>query len=147
MKSSFPIAVLLLTAGLTALAFQVPWSTVDSGGGKSTATTPEGAVFSIQGTAGQWDAAPGVASGGGFSLAGGYWAEAVPTPGGPNLTMQQMPNGAVRFHWDTTAIGWFLEASTDLRSWRRPSTVIANAGFAEYRYWEDRRIFLRLAQP
>ena len=43
------------------------WNTLDSGGGVST-----GGVFSLTGTIGQPDA--GTLAGGGFTLAGGFWA-------------------------------------------------------------------------
>ena len=48
-------------------AFEIPWHTVDGGGG-----TSEGGQFSVAGTIGQHDA--GVMSGGEFELSGGFWA-------------------------------------------------------------------------
>ncbi|HRP61935.1 MAG TPA: hypothetical protein PK400_01430 [Phycisphaerales bacterium] len=49
--------------------YDLTWHTIDGGGGTST-----GASFELSGTIGQPDA--GVMSGGGFELAGGFWAGA-----------------------------------------------------------------------
>jgi hypothetical protein len=46
--------------------FEIPWSTIDGGGG-----TSSGDSFEMSGTAGQPDA--GVMSGGDFELTGGFW--------------------------------------------------------------------------
>jgi hypothetical protein len=48
--------------------YDLSWSTVDGGG----ATWSEGGGYSLGGTVGQPDA--GVLSGGGYTLAGGFWA-------------------------------------------------------------------------
>ena len=50
-------------------AFDIPWYTIDGGGG-----TFEGRQFTVSGTIGQPDA--GVMTGGGFELSGGFWAAA-----------------------------------------------------------------------
>ena len=70
------LAVVLLAAS-TALAAdsdQVPWWTVNGGGGTST-----GSTFAVSGTLGQPDAGPQL-SGTRFSLAGGFWAQAGEVP-------------------------------------------------------------------
>lgn len=54
------------TAG--AQQFEIPWCTIDGGGG-----TASGGVFDLNGTIGQHDAGP-LMSGGSFTLAGGFWA-------------------------------------------------------------------------
>ena len=64
--------VLLLPPGLVALAqagggYDLTWSTVDGGG----YTFSTGSGYSLGGTAGQADA--GVLTGGGYTLAGGFW--------------------------------------------------------------------------
>ena len=76
--------LLLLLAAVPALAqsgggyqvarsgYDLTWSTVDGGGG--TFSTGEG--YSLGGTAGQPDA--GVLSGGGYTLAGGFWGAGAP---------------------------------------------------------------------
>lgn len=51
--------------------FVITKSTIDGGGG-----TSSGGDFSITGTIGQPDAYPQISSGGGFALAGGFWANA-----------------------------------------------------------------------
>jgi len=62
----------LLAAGAVQaapLAYALPWWTADGGGGAAS-----GGSYSLGSTAGQPDA--GVLSGGGFTLAGGYWGGA-----------------------------------------------------------------------
>lgn len=64
---------LILLAGFCAAAhaggpaFEIPWHTVDGGGGRSA-----GGSFQLSGTIGQHDAGP-VLSSGAFSLRGGFW--------------------------------------------------------------------------
>ena len=69
------LTALLLVASV-ALAqsgggYDLTWSTIDGGG----ATWSEGGGYSLGGTIGQPDA--GVLSGGGYTLAGGFWGGAV----------------------------------------------------------------------
>ncbi len=63
----------------TRAAFDLPWRTVDGGGG-----TSSGGVLMLSGTCGQADAGPAM-TGGTFSLTGGFWAapfsNAPPCPG------------------------------------------------------------------
>lgn len=59
-----------VAAGARAQAFQVPWYSVDGGGGES-----RGGVFVLTGTVGQADGG-GALSGGDFSIIGGFWAGA-----------------------------------------------------------------------
>lgn len=66
--------VLLLLLAVPALArtsalFELPWWTVDGGGGVA-----NGGAYNLAGTAGQTDAA--LASGGDYQLKGGYWTAA-----------------------------------------------------------------------
>lgn len=68
------LVVLLWTAGI-ALAqsgggYDLSWSTIDGGG----YTFSEGGGYSLGGTIGQADA--GALSGGGYTLAGGFWGGA-----------------------------------------------------------------------
>ena len=51
--------------------FEITKSTIDGGGGLSS-----GGVFSTTGTIGQPEANRQLASGGGFTLSGGFWANA-----------------------------------------------------------------------
>ncbi len=74
-KLTYPLLVILigLLAAGAALAqgsgLQVPWYTVDGGGGHSA-----GGGYSVSGTIGQPDAGPSL-GGDGFSLSGGFWLE------------------------------------------------------------------------
>jgi hypothetical protein len=49
--------------------FEITKNTIDNGGGLSS-----GGEFSLTGTIGQPDASQKVATGGGFTLSGGFWA-------------------------------------------------------------------------
>lgn len=74
---------LLLTTGLThALSFDLPWSTLDCGGGTST-----GGIFQVSSTIGQPDAG-GPMTGGAFEVTGGFWAGITPAgTGAPAATL------------------------------------------------------------
>ena len=66
---------LLMTSSALAMSggdYEISWSTIDGGGGRST-----GGDFALVGTIGQPDA--GEMAGGDYTLAGGFW------PGGPTL--------------------------------------------------------------
>ncbi|MBK7403104.1 MAG: hypothetical protein IPJ41_00375 [Phycisphaerales bacterium] len=60
----------MLAASASAQVYEIPWYTIDGGGGTST-----GGSFSLSGTIGQHDAG-GPMSGGAFALTGGFWAAA-----------------------------------------------------------------------
>ena len=77
-RFTFYVSRLLLLAALLSLVasvalaqtgggYDLTWSTIDGGG----YTWSEGGGYSLGGTAGQPDA--GVLSGGGYTLAGGFW--------------------------------------------------------------------------
>jgi hypothetical protein len=78
MKKSIATLFFALAFLFTAIAlaqfsggdFEITRSTLDNGGGVST-----GGEFSLTGTIGQADASSRPSSGGGFSLAGGFWAK------------------------------------------------------------------------
>jgi hypothetical protein len=57
----------LFAASLAATDYDLTWHTIDGGGGTSV-----GGAFELSGTIGQPDAA--TMSGGGFTLAGGFWS-------------------------------------------------------------------------
>ena len=63
--------VLVAVSALTSGAYEIPWFTVDSGGGGSA-----GGAYTLVGAIGQPDA--GALSGGGYALVGGFWAGAGP---------------------------------------------------------------------
>lgn len=73
---AFPVLLVLFTAAIAMAQFsggdfEITKSSVDNGGGVSA-----GGEFSLTGTIGQPDANRQISSGGGFSLAGGFWAKA-----------------------------------------------------------------------
>ena len=63
------VAAVSVTAVLAAGGYELPWWTVDGGGG-----TSNGGAYTLTGTAGQPDA--GAMSGGTYTLSGGFWASA-----------------------------------------------------------------------
>src|SRR5271165_2459233 len=72
----------LLTLGTQAQTYSIDWDVIAGGGGTST-----GGVYSVSSTIGQ-HVAGGSLSGGGYSLAAGFWAlYAVATPGAPTLSI------------------------------------------------------------
>lgn len=77
MRRRFAIATLVLLLALSSVAlagsvaYELPWFTVDGGGGMWST----GGGFTLGGTVGQADA--GVLTGGGYALSGGFWG-----PGG-----------------------------------------------------------------
>lgn len=94
----------LLGGALAGLAqTHLSTSTVDGGGG-----TCAGAKFSLSGTVGQPDA--GSMSGGGFSLAGGFW------PGAQSsvpclfrgISLERLGNGRVLVSWPRSECGYVL---------------------------------------
>lgn len=101
--------------------FSIDWSTIDGGGGS--ASSP-GGEFSINGTVGQPD--PGQASGGPFSLQGGFWGRygVVQNPGAPLLTITKLPKGDLRIAWPLTATGWVLDESSTLGQSPDPWTEV-----------------------
>ena len=83
MKIRKPVLILFLAILLLAVAggvlakvdaplvFDIPWFSIDGGGGASS-----GGAYSLNGTIGQADA--GSMSGGAYTLSGGFWAGAGP---------------------------------------------------------------------
>ena len=79
MKKIGAIAVAFLFILISAIAlaqssggnFEIVKSTIDNGGGTSV-----GGEFSLTGTIGQHDASRHISTGVGFSIAGGFWADA-----------------------------------------------------------------------
>jgi hypothetical protein len=65
------LAVALLGGARAAGELAIGWSSIDGGGARSSS-----GAYMIDGTIGQADA--GVLSGGRFTVAGGYWAVALP---------------------------------------------------------------------
>lgn len=77
MKSTHALVVVAIGLGAGQACgqrFEIPWYTIDGGGGTST-----GSSFALSGTIGQHDAGP-MMSGGQFTLTGGFWAGAAAEP-------------------------------------------------------------------
>jgi len=109
-------AFALFTTLAIAGDFTLPWSTVDRGGGLSASTDGR---FSLNGTAGQPDA--GLASGGRFTLEGGYW-NSVQCASRLTITrhvedlLAERPT-IITVSWPATDLGdCVLETTTELRS-------------------------------
>lgn len=66
-ESLFTLAASVLATAALAQSYTIDWHTIDGGGGTSTS-----GGYSLSGTIGQPDA--GQMSGGGYSLAGGFWS-------------------------------------------------------------------------
>jgi hypothetical protein len=81
-------------------------SVIAGGGGWNTT----GAAFSLSGTVGQPDAG-GPATGGGYSLAGGFWAGTtrIAPLGQPRLDAESVIADQVRLSWSVVATGYVLE--------------------------------------
>jgi len=88
-------------------SYGIDWFTIDGGGGTST-----GGVYSVSGTIGQPDA--GVASGGNYSLLGGFWGavNVIQIPGAPLLSVEQLGGGNVRVYWLLPADGFVLDQTS-----------------------------------
>jgi len=129
-KSETRIVVLLLALATSAVQGQtnytLDWFTVDGGGGTST-----GGVFSLSGTIGQPDAATTM-SGGSFSVDGGDWSliTAVPTPGGPSLSIALTATNTAILSWPSPATGFVLEETSDLgtTNWSNPGLTPSDNG-------------------
>ncbi len=103
---------LLVSAPLPAGAqtYEIPWFSIDGGGGVST-----GGVYSVSGTIGQPDA--GVMTGGEYAVVGGFWgaiAGVVPVTG-PDLTLS-VSGKSVTISWPSPSTGFTLEATSSLKS-------------------------------
>ncbi len=145
MKPFRTLAIFLLATGASYAAFTIPWSTLDSGGG-----TSSGGAFSVTGTIGQFDAHAAGASGGIFTLNGGYWAQVVAMPDDPELAIVKFSNGDVSIQWQSDAIGWQLQTSTTLAagSWSNVGGVITGPGaFTVMRDPSVPKQFFRLLLP
>ena len=89
--------------------FSLDWTSIDGGGGHST-----DGFFTLTGTLGQPDA--GVMSGGGFTLAGGFWGGVgvIQSAGAPLLTVRRTLTNTVVVFWPLPDAGWRLQSATNL---------------------------------
>ena len=65
-KAATVLLTCMLFAGVASGDYDISWSTIDSGGGKSS-----GGEYELSGTIGQ--AEPGVSQGGDYVVSGGFW--------------------------------------------------------------------------
>ncbi len=131
MKSRCVTFLLLWFAALAVKAqtnYSVDWFTIDSGGSTST-----GGVYAVSGTIGQPDA--GSASGGNYTLQGGFWAiQAVQTQGAPFLSIFRTSTNTVAVTWPSPSTGWMLQQNTNSissSSWNNVTTAIHDNGTAK----------------
>ena len=129
------LLALLLPPVAWAQTYSIDWFTIDGGGGTST-----GGVYSVSGTIGQPDA--GSASGGSYSLIGGFWSVVlVQQTGLPMLSIARAGTNVV-ISWPTSTDSYALQVSPSLSpaSWtdaasgtNNPATVPATGQARFYR--------------
>jgi hypothetical protein len=89
--------------------YSIDWSTINSGGGTSTA-----GVYSVSGTIGQPDAS-GPLTNGQYSVTGGFWAlHAVQTEGAPWLSIVPAGPDQATVSWTPPTPGFVLQESLSL---------------------------------
>src|SRR5215831_15169863 len=118
-KNTMKTKSLLLSAAFAVMAFaaraqsggnfDLKWSTIDSGGGTSSA-----GQFSLSGTIGQPDA--GKLTGGQFTLEGGFWSgvSVVQIPGAPTLKIKLLSTGQALISWPLNVTGFTLQEATSV---------------------------------
>lgn len=108
-QSCLLVAWMLLVPRMEAQNFAIDRHVISGGGGVST-----NAQFSVSGTLGQPEAG-GTMSGGGYSLAGGFWSmfAVVQTTGAPLLQMARQQNNFV-ITWPQGGGTFTLESTTNL---------------------------------
>jgi hypothetical protein len=108
-------------APASVMGFQVPWWTVDGGGGISS-----GSGFEVAGTIGQPDAASPLA-GGCWSVDPGFWGEyaVIATPGAPALRIRLISPTYVRVSFTPGCGDWILQRAATLNT-EPPATAWAD---------------------
>jgi hypothetical protein len=99
--------LIFITLTLSAQQFQVPWFSIDGGGG-----TSSGGDYSVSGTIGQPDA--GFSSGGNYTLEGGFWA--IESIGLPELHISYALATTVRIWWPSPSAGFVLQVNTSVNN-------------------------------
>jgi hypothetical protein len=109
--SLWTLVLVIVASSARAQSYSIDWSTIDGGGGTSTA-----GVFSVSGTIGQPDA--GAMSGGPYAVQGGFWGliAAIQTPGAPLLRIINTGTNAVAVVWPSTPTTFTLQQNTDLNT-------------------------------
>jgi hypothetical protein len=143
------LALLVSAVAARAQAFSIDWSSLDGGGGGTSA----GGLYSLSGTIGQADANQEPMIGGPFSLAGGFWSIfAVQTAGAPRLTITSNPQLLTStISWPSSAAGFTLRQNTDLTTtnWVPVSQSVTDNGTIRSVTISSRagRNFYRLFKP
>jgi len=140
-----PIELLLLAAlgaSVAAAAVDLPWSTLQSGGGRSSGSSGT-TTYAVTGTVGQFQAYAGGASGGAFAQRGGYWAVVIPSDGSPALSIARAGTDVV-VNWGANAIGYQLQYSADLTVWTDYAATITGAASINWPLHLGPRYFFRL---
>ena len=107
-----------------AQTYEIPWFTIDGGGGTST-----GGVYAVSGTIGQ--PATATMTGGNYSLTGGFWSliSVVQTPGAPTLTITRSGSTQAVISWTGPATGFVLEQSGSLvQGWAASGATLTTNG-------------------
>ena len=109
--------------------YAIPWSKV-SGGGAMLST---GGPYTVSGTIGQHDAGAR-ATGGDYSLTGGFWAfSVISIPGLPALNIT-LTGHVVTVSWPSPSTGFILQMSTGLATspWTTPPETVNDNGTLKY---------------
>ena len=105
-------ALLLLGPAIAARAqsYDISWYKIAGGGGTST-----NGSYSLSGTIGQVDA--GTMSGGGYTLAGGFWGifSTVQVPGSPYLSITRSGSNVI-LSWSAASTGFVLQENPVVNS-------------------------------
>ena len=142
---------LIFTIGLAfafaagAQSYSIDWSAIPGGGGASS-----NGQYVVAGSIGQVGAGD-VQTGGGYSLAGGFWSlvSVVQTPGAPVLSITQSASQAV-VSWPTPTSSWTLQQTANLTAGWVPSgyPVTATNGISSITVAAPAgNLFFRLSQP
>lgn len=132
----------LSPANTPAQSFELTWSTLDAGGGTSTAIGSPGVTFSLSGTIGQPDAGH-YAIKEPYSLIGGFWVFASPLElSKPTLRSLTTTSNSVIISWPSPSPGWTLQQNTSLAadSWADVTTAPMDDGV-------NKSIVIPLASP
>jgi hypothetical protein len=110
MKTTLALTIVaslfVIVSRASAQSFSVDRHVVGGGGGTST-----GGVFAVSGAAGQAEANSQPATGGNFSLTGGFWSLIpVQTPGAPLLSIERQ-GSVIRVFWPLSSAAFVLDQS------------------------------------
>jgi hypothetical protein len=125
LMSSVITLLITVSSSLAQGGYRIHWWTVDNGGGMSRSSN-----YTLIGTAGQPDAG-GAMTGGGYTLAGGFWAGVISTPVAPAANLVQNPSfEEAKNHWHffTNGQGRFTTAAPASDGDRAARVEISQSG-------------------